>query len=442
VGDALGLLAILALVLANGFFVATEFATVAVRRSRLEQLAQEGHAAALEARDVVAHLDGYIAATQLGITMASLALGWVGEPALAHLVEPALEPIVGHFAPAAAHGAAVAVAFTAITGLHIVVGELAPKGLALQHPEATVLCVARPIKWFYALFRWPVTALNAVGNATLRLFGLSPASGHEMVHSVEELRLLVTGMQQAGVVEAAEARIASRAFVFADLTAGALMTPRTEVEAVPVTAGLAELLALAETTRHSRLPVYDGGVDDVVGVLHVRDLFRHRDTPPGAFDLRTLVRPILSVPITEHAHELLEEMRAERRHIALVVDEYGGTAGVVTVEDLVQALVGPVAEEAAAADEPPTDGRPEPDGSVLFDGLTRLEEFEEAAGIRLDQAAHRTVETLGGLTAAVLGRFPEVGEELTVAGRRLRIEARDGLRVAAVRLLPTQRSPG
>jgi CBS domain containing-hemolysin-like protein len=253
--SALGLVAVVLLVLANGFFVATEFAIVAVRRTRLEQLAAEGRAGAQAARDVVGHLDTYIAATQLGITMASLALGWLGEPALADLVEPWLALVVGSFAPAAAHGVAIAVAFTLITGLHIVLGELAPKGLALQHPEATTLWVAGPIKLFSALFRWPVVVLNGVGNGALRLFGLRPASGHEMVHTVEEVRLLVTGMRQAGVVEETEARLATRAFNFADLTAGTLMTPRTEVEAAPVMARLGRVPAVGDEAVVARRTV-------------------------------------------------------------------------------------------------------------------------------------------------------------------------------------------
>src|SRR5215203_2338376 len=263
--SSVGLVAVFVLVLANGFFVATEFAIVAVRRSRLEQLVDEGRAGASAAKVVVGHLDAYIAATQFGITLASLALGWIGEPALAHLLEPAFVVLAGDFAPAAAHGVAIGVAFALITGLHIVIGELAPKGLALERPEMTTLWVARPIQVFHAIFKWPISALNAVGNGTLKLFGLAPASGHEMVHSVEELRLLVTGMQEAGVVDAAEARIARRAFGFGELTAGSLMTPRTEIEAVPVIATLEELLRIAETTRRHRLPVYEGSLDHVLG---------------------------------------------------------------------------------------------------------------------------------------------------------------------------------
>ncbi len=434
--SALGLVAVVVLVVANGFFVATEFAIVAVRRSRLEQLAAEGHASAAAAKDVVGHLDAYIAACQLGITMASLALGWLGEPALAHLVEPPLELLIGQFAPTAAHGVAVGISFAIITTLHIVIGELAPKGLALQRPEATTLWIARPIQVFYVLFRWPITVLNAVGNSVLKLVGLEPAVGREMVHSVEELRILVTASHQAGTVEASEARIASRAFEFGELTAGALMTPRTEVEAISATATLRDLLSVAAATTHSRLLVYEQSLDDVVGVLHIRDLFQVLDRPAETVSARTLLRPVLTVPETKHADDLLDEMRAARRQLALVIDEYGGTAGIVTLENLVEALVGRIEEEPAVGAEMPTPIAAEADGSLMLDGLMRLDEFEEVADVKLGDDVHEQVDTLGGLVMASLDRIPRVGDEVVVDGQTLRVEHLDGLRVEAVRLLP------
>lgn len=437
----LGLVAVFVLVLANGFFVATEFAIVAVRRSRLDQLAQEGRAGAAAGKAVVDHLDAYIAATQFGITLASLALGWIGEPALAHMLEPALALAMGGLAPAAAHGVAIGVAFGLITGLHIVIGELAPKGLALQRPEITTLWVARPIQIFHAVFKWPVTALNAVGNGTLRLFGLEPTSGHEMVHSVEELRLLVTGMQEAGVVDVAEARIARRAFAFGELTAASLMTPRTEIEAVPLALTIEELLRVAETTHRNRLPVYEGSLDNVIGILYVRELFKHRHTTPEAFALRSLIRPPMFVPETKRAAELLEDMRTQRYHIAVVADEYGGTAGIVTLRDLLDALVGPIDDAPLSAMSAPAEEMRQADGALLLDGLMRVEEFEELVGIRLDDEPHEQIDTLGGLFPAILGRIPEIGEEIRVKGRTLRVEARDGLRVATIRLLPTPGAP-
>jgi putative hemolysin len=429
------------LVLANGFFVATEFAIVAVRRSRLEQLVREGRANAAAARQVVDHLDAYIAACQLGITMASLALGWIGEPALSHLIEPVLVPLVGQFAPTAAHGVAVGTAVAVITALHIVIGELAPKGLALQRAEGTTLWVARPMQLFYTIFRLPITLLNMVGNGVLRLIGLQPAAGHEMVHSVEELRLLVTSSQAAGLVEESEARIASRAFRFADVTAAELMTPRNKMDAVPATATLDELLALAARGAHSRVVVYQDSRDNVLGVLHLRELFKALAQPRDAFNLREWVRPVLTVPETKRADDVLEEMQQQRRQLAVVVDEYGGTAGVVTLDDLLGALVGRIDDELAPAppraDSPPTDGT-----AVVLDGRLRLEEFEEQCDLRLPPSDHALVNTLGGLVMERLDRVPRLGDTVTVAGRTLEVARLDGRRVAAVRVHPASSPAG
>jgi putative hemolysin len=432
-----GLLAVVLLVLANAFFVATEFAIVAVRRSRLDQLAAEGHASARSARDVVAHLDTYIAACQLGITMASLALGWIGEPAFSGLVEPPIERLVGPVAHEAARGLSAAVSFGLITMLHIVIGELAPKGLALQRTEATTLLVARPVQLFHAIFRWPVAALNGVGNAVLRLLGLEPATGHEQVHSVEELRLLVTGMQQAGVIESSEARIATRAFHFGDLPAGALMTPRTEIEAVATTSSLPELLDRAASSTHSRWLVYDGSLDNIVGVLPVRSLFRFLGKPSEAFRLQPLLRPVLVAPASKPADDLLDELRASRLQVAILLDEYGGTAGMVTLEDLVEALVGHIEQEPNADGDPlAVSGHgPQSDGSLVLDGLTRLGEFEELVGVRLEQEA-REVDTLGGVVMQRLGRIPSVGDEVRLEGWLVRVEELDGHRAARVRIVP------
>jgi putative hemolysin len=436
-----GLIAVGLLVLGNGFFVATEFAIVAVRRSRLEQLAAEGRVSARAARDVVAQLDTYIAACQLGITMASLALGWVGEPAFSHVVEPVMEPLVGPFAPEAAHGVSAAASFGLITALHIVLGELTPKGLALQRTEATTLLVARPIQLFNAVFRLPIAGLNGLGNGLLRLFGLESSTGHEMVYSVEELRLLVTGMQRAGVVEASEARIAHRAFQFGGLPAGELMTPRTELEAVPLTSTLAELLERARASIHSRWLVYDGSLDNIVGVLPVRSLFRLVGTTPRAFRLETLLRRTLVAPASKAADDLLDEMRSSRQQLAVLLDEYGGTAGIVTLEDLVEALVGQIEPEPTEDGETGAEwAGPGPDGSLVLDGLTRLSDFEEFASLRRDQQA-REVDTLGGLVMQRLGRIPSLGDEILLDGWLVRVEALDGRRAARLRVAPASAMP-
>jgi len=435
----LGVAAVVALVLLNAFFVATEFAIVGVRRSRLWELAAAGSAAAKTAQGVVGRLDAYIAACQLGITMASLALGWIGEPALAGLVEPPLSALPPAFGPIAAHAVTAGFAFVIITALHIVIGELAPKGLALQRPDSIALWAAQPIRLFYFVFRWPIALLNGIGNQVLRLVGVEPATGHEQVHSVEELRYLVASSQRAGAVEATEAQVASRALEFADRNAGSLMTPRTEVDALSAPLDGEALVRRVAASRHSRLPVYRGSLDDVVGVLHVQDLFAALVEPDVEIDLDGLLRPVLAVPETLPADGLMERMRSERRQLAVVIDEYGGTAGIVTMEDVVEALIGSIEQE-PGLDEV-SGGRPEgghDDGSLLLSGLTRLEELEEVIGLQAERAAREHVQTLGGLVMARLGRLPSVGDEVHLASRRLRVEELDGNRVAVVRVLPGQ----
>jgi len=260
-----------------------------------------------------------------------------------------------------------------------------------------------------------------------------------MVHSVEELRLLVTGMQQAGVVDEAEAQIARRAFASGELTAGALMTPRTEVEALSVDATLPAVIRQIEKIPYRQLPVFEGTVDNIVGVLDVLLLFKVRDAAPEDFALRPLLAAPVMVPEPMYAADLLEQMRASRCSMAIVVDEYGGTAGIVTLNNLFEALVGSVE---SGPDLGRADGKPAQtaDGSMLFDGLTRIVEFAEAAGVQLADESTRGLETVGGVFAAMLGRIPQIGDEVELGGRHLRVEARDGLRVSLVRLLPVARA--
>jgi CBS domain containing-hemolysin-like protein len=368
--------------------------------------------------------------------MASLGLGWMGEPAVARLLEPSLRVVLGNRAEAAAPGMTIAVAFAVITALHIVIGELAPKGLALQKPEGTALAVARPLQAFYRVFRLPIVALNAVGNFALRVFGLHPAEGQQLVHSAEELELIVDASRRAGTVEPSEARIASRAFYFADLSAGSLMTPRTELEAIAVDAARDELLERGRHSRHSVLPVYDRTLDHVLGAVHVRDVLDVALASERP-DIRPRMRPLVEVPEALRADAVLELMRAGRAGMALVVDEYGGTAGIVTLHDLLEVLVGRI-DEAHEGDGQPVVGPREADGSRTFDGLVRLSEFEEATAILLGEVDRESADTLGGLVMARLARLPRVGDEVEIEGRRLRVESLDRLRVARVRLLPAE----
>ena len=419
------LAAILALVFANGFFVAAEFAIVAVRKTRVDQLIAEGHRGARAVRRAVSNPDRYIAATQLGITMASLGLGWIGEPALVTVIQPAFAFLPTRLAEATVHSIAVAVAFAIVTALHITLGELAPKTIALERAEATALLVVKPTEVFMKLL-WPfIRLLNGAGKATVRLLGLHSQGGHAMVHSEEELKMLVTASQEAGVLEEGEEQMLHRVFGFADLTAGHIMVPRTEIVAVAADTPRDLLIDTVTRNYHTRLPVYRRDLDDVIGFLHVTDLVRVLASPGATVNAGALAREALTVPETLPADDLLAEMRRRRVREAIVIDEYGGTAGLVTFESLVERIVGEAGSEFAAPGRVMTRA----DGSADIDGLTLVADVNAQFGLHIDDTAYTTV---GGYVLGRLGRRARVGDSLEVEDRQMRVERLDGLRVARV----------
>jgi CBS domain containing-hemolysin-like protein len=426
---ALRLSAVIALVLANGFFVAAEFALVTVRKTRVDQLIAEGNRRARSVRQAIAQPDNYIAATQLGITMASLGLGWIGEPAIARLIEPALQGVPASWARAGSHSAAVALAFAFITALHIVFGELAPKTVALQNPEGTSLLVATPTRLFMRLF-WPfITLLNGMGRRAVALAGLRAPSGHALVHSEEELKMLVTASQEAGVIEEEEEQMLHRVFGFGDLTAGHVMVPRTEISGVPADSTLDALIDRVAIQPQPWLVVFGSGPDDILGFLHVEDLLAALRNP-GAFDPRRCVREAFAVPETMKADEVLEEMKGRGTHHVVVIDEYGGTAGLITFLGLMERIVGEVPSGHRASLPKFT---PLADGSVLVDGLALVADANERFGLHVDESVYNT---FGGFVLGELGRRARVGDHLELEGRTLRVEALDGLRVSRIHVSP------
>ena len=428
--DLWGLAGILALVFANGFFVAAEFSIVAVRKTRIDQLVAEGHRGARAVRRAISAPDSYIAATQLGITMASLGLGWIGEPALAHLIEPLFVALPAAIAGTTAHTVAVTIAFAIVTALHIVLGELAPKTVALEKPEATALLIVKPTELFMKAF-WPfITVLNGTGRAVVRLLGLSSRGGHAMVHSEEELKMLVTASQEAGVLEEQEEQMLHRVLRFADLTAGQVMVPRTELVAVPSEMPLDELVAHITQGGHTRLPVYRTDLDNIVGMLHVTDVVGALAAGTPGVDAGALAREAVTVPKTLRADDLLADMRHRRVREAIVIDEYGGTAGLVTFESLMERIVGEFGGEFGAATERITVRL---NGSAEIDGLTLVTDVNAQFGLHIDETTYNTV---GGYVLGRLGRRANVGDALDIEGRRLRVEQLDGLRVAKVWLSP------
>jgi CBS domain containing-hemolysin-like protein len=425
-----------ALVGANGLFVAAEFSIVTVRKTRVDQLIAEGHRGARSVRRAVTAPDRYIAATQLGITMASLGLGWLAEPALASIFEPALAFLPAHLAAATAHSIAVAIAFAIITAAEIVFGELTPKWIALERPEATALWLVKPLEIFMRAMSPFIRVVHGTAQGVIRMLGFSGADHRAMVHSEEELKMLVTASQEAGVLEEQEEQMLHRVFGFADLTAGQVMIPRTELVAVPDETPLPELVTRIAQGRHSRLPVYRGDLDDVIGMLHVTDVMKAIAAQQDTATAGGLVREVLNVPETLAADDLLSELRRRRAREALVIDEYGGTAGLVTFESLMERIVGEVPGEAGAQSRVTA----RPDGSCEVDGLALVADINEQFGLHIDEGVYTTI---GGYMLGRLGRRPRVGDTIEVEGRKVRVEVLDGLRVARVWISkPAKKSGG
>ena len=419
------LLGVLILVAMNAFFVAAEFALVGARRSRIDQLAEAGESGAKAAQTALQNLDRYISGTQLGITLASLALGWIGEPALATLVDGALAFIGIDVPSGVAHSTiGIATAFLVITFLHIVLGELMPKSIALVAPERVSMALARPLMLFSRIMSPFITVLNNVANFLLRLLGVNiMGGGHNSVHTADELRLLVMQARAQGTLNENDSMMLAGVFDFHEKKARDVMRPRTEVAAIPFDATEDEVWKILRTERYSRYPVVGDSLDDIVGVFLAKDLWLHQ----GRFTLKQFLRAPLFIPDSRPAERVLDDLRKTRAHMAVVLDEYGGTAGIITMEDLVEEVVGDIADEydAAAREALETDGILELAGSLsLID-------------VRSD---YRVLvpdgdwTTLGGYVFNALGRLPRVGDRVTIPGCELEVVAMDGRRVAAIRV--------
>lgn len=435
---ALKLLAVLALVAVNGFFVATEFSLVSVRRSRIESLVAEGNHRARNVWNALQDLDGFIAATQLGITIASIGLGWVGEPAMAQLLDPLFESVLpSSVASATAHTISFVIAFSVITFLHVVFGELAPKSLALQHPESTAFVVASPVRVFLTMFRPVIFTMNWVGQRFLRLVGVQPVVGHNLIYTEEELRLIVAASTESGELFETEEEIIRRAFVFHDYTADDIIVPRTELIAIPADASLERIASLIREHKFARYPVYGRDLDEILGVLYVKDLVDVLVGAPASalqFDVRTLIRPVMTVPASIAIDALLDEMKSQRTHVVIAIDEYGGTAGMVTLDDIMERVVGDVPDEFELTGE---DIHVEPDGSWRVDGLTHLADIRDHFG--LDLQADDT-STIGGFVFSALGHRPQVGDRIEVPPYAIEVTELDGLRIAEVRVVAISRA--
>jgi len=422
------ILVVFLLVLANGFFVASEFALVGVRRSRILTLARKGNRRARLLLQLLDNLNAYISATQLGITMASLALGWIGEPVFARLLETPLE---GRVSEGVRHAIAFTFAFTVITFLHIVLGELAPKTVALERAEKVALAIAIPLQMFYKVFYWPIRLLDWAGIRTVRLFGLHPSGEHASVYTEEELRYLVEISSKSGHLEEEERRLINRVFDFSDATVQEAMVPRVNLVALPITASLGEAKKAFRTHGYSRLPVYQESLDQIAGVVFRRDLEPHLDDPSAEFSLKSLIHPPLFVPAMARLGWTLKQMQSSRTHLAIVVDEYGGVEGIVTLEDLLEEIVGEISDE---FDEEVATQIQKTDGGYLLDGMLTVRDANRRLGLRLPEDAGYTI--LAGFLMAQAGHILRQGERVSFDGATFTVERVEGRRILRVRYTP------
>ena len=425
---------VLTLVALNAFFVAVEFAVVAMRRTRIEQLVGEGHPVARQALKLIDNPDRVIAASQLGITMASLALGWIGEETVAALIEPPLELLIGRWSVAVSHSIGTVIAFALVTALHIVLGEQVPKTVAIRHTEGTLLFIAGPMGWFTRVFRPLIALLDGATAAVLRLLHIKPIGGHRAVFTMDELRLIVRESQEGGAIEADQEEMLQKVFAFGERQVREVMIPRPDVVGIEKGATLQELLAIFAEARHARFPVYDADLDNIVGIVAVKDILLAlaQDSTQMGSRIDALVRPALFVPETADVADLFADLRASHNQIAVVFDEYGGTAGIVTLEELLEEIVGRVSDELIVGE-----------GSVVrldemtveIDPLLRIDEVNEQLGLDLPEGDE--YETVAGLVLYRLQHIPAAGEVLHCRNLEIKITEMKGPKIERVQVRRT-----
>jgi len=429
--------AVLLLVAANGFFVGAEFALVSVRRTRLEARAAAGSHRARAALRLIGNPTLFISATQLGITIASLALGWIGEPTVAALLEPVAEAI----APAGkaayvAHVLAIVIAFGVITFLHIVLGELMPKMVALDRAESLALVAARPLEIFANIFRWPLWLFNRTGTAIGRLLGLKSSLQHTAVYSEDELRRLIDISRESGFLRAEERRLIHRVFEFSDTLVREAMVPRTQIAAISVNCSLEDIRDAFNRHGYSRLPVYGGSLDNVVGFIHSKDLMPYL-LKPETFKLEYVLKPPMYIVDTARLEDVLRQMQKAKSHFGFVVDEHGGIEGIITLEDLLEEIVGEISDE---HDEEVNEQIMRVDArTYILDGALAVRDLNKRLKTALPES--ETYITIGGFLMTEAGHVLQPGEVIEHDSLKFYVEKVERRRLLRVRLeLPEQRA--
>jgi CBS domain containing-hemolysin-like protein len=432
------LLAIVVLVLFNGFFVAAEFALVRSRRTRLEARAAEGDRLAGLALRGTTNISSLLSASQLGVTLASLGLGWVAEAAFSGVLGDALGALPFAIELPLRVTIAGAIALAAVTYLHVVFGELAPKGAALVHPEQLARWLV-PLLMVWAWLTTPFTALlNRSAQAVLRFTGRdTPQSAEDSVHSPEELRLLVEQAQEGGALEQHDAALLDAVFEFSEKNAREVMTPRTGIVALPSDATLEQTLTTVTEGGFSRYPVYTDTIDSIIGILLAKDLLQVARDRPAAFTPASIMRPAHVIPGSREVESVLSDFKRLKEHMAIVLDEYGGTAGIVTMEDLLEEIVGEILDE---YDEPEPEARPTRSGEVVIPGSTNIGELNDQYELTVPDDDYTTI---GGYVFGALGRLPQIGDRVSAGGATFTVRQMDGRRIEllATDLPPSGREP-
>ncbi len=414
------------LVLLNGFFVAAEFAFVKVRKTRLELLAHGGHARAKMALFGVYNLDAYLSVCQLGITLASLGLGWIGEPAIATLVRPLLE-FFSINNPLLLTTISVAISFTIITFMHVIIGELMPKSIAIQQAEGTVLVLAFPLKVFYYLSFPLVTIMNGISNFLLRLCGFHSVGESEEHHSREELRMLIANSSAGGEVIPSEGKMLSNIFGFYQKTAKDVMIHRTDVVVLDLAEGMDAAIAKARASGHTRFPVYDKHKDAIAGFIHVKDLFHHEKIA----ELSTVLRGALFIHETLTLDKLLQQMKEKRQQLCIVFDEYGVWQGIVTMEDIVESIVGDIQDE---FDNEIPDFLLQTDGSALVSADLSLEDLAQHMPLDCESQEISMHKIFAAHILEQLGQIPSLGDSINLCGKKFTVTAMDRQRIRRVQV--------
>ena len=433
-----GLFVVVALVLANGFFVASEFALVAVRRSRIESLAAEGNRAAKRVLGMLDNLNAYISATQLGITLSSLGLGWIGEPFVASLLDPMFmwaaqaSGLAFLASGVVVHAISFAVAFSFITFLHIVFGELAPKTAALEISEKVSYFIAVPLQIFYKVFYYPIRVLDWAGTKTARAFGLRPTGEHGASYSEEEIRQLINASQEKGLLNEDERRLINQVFEFSETTVKEAMIPRTEVVAIPEDTTLEQIVKAFRQHGYSRLPIYGESMDDMRGVIHSKDILMYLFRPK-TFKLERIMQKPVYVVDTARLEDVLRQMQQEKFHFGFVVDEHGGVEGIITLEDLLEEIVGEINDE--HDEEVNEQIHEQADGAYVLEGGLAVRDLNRRLGLNLPVSESYT--TIAGFLMSEAGQLLNEGDTVPFNGHTFRIEKAAKRRVLRVRMEKT-----